>query len=228
MPMKATVTHLEHITEHVFELMLKPAAPLRYEPGQWLSLGLPVGPKPPTKRVYSMASPMRADHQLQLIFDHVHDGIGSTYLAGLKPGDQVEIINSMGNFILPDERPNHLLFIARYTGLVPVFSILKQLEAEAFSGRVHLIYSSPNVSERFYESELRALKLSALSMDFIDLEKTEGETPEALRAIEYAAEFDKASLFSMVCGVGEMVKPTRKQLKEAGFIRTQIRGERFN
>ena len=114
MPMKATVTHLEHITEHVFELMLKPAEPLSYEPGQWLSLGLPVGPKPPTKRVYSMASPMRADHQLQLIFDHVHDGIGSTYLAGLKPGDQVEIINSMGNFILPDERPNHLLFIARY------------------------------------------------------------------------------------------------------------------
>ena len=228
MSITATITQIERLTEHVFALQIRPAEPLSYAPGQWLSLGLPVGPRPPTKRIYSMASPMRADGAIQLIFDHVAEGIGSTYLAGLKVGDTLDIINSMGNFVLPEVLPDQLLFIARYTGLVPIFSMLKQLESSAYPGRIHLIYSSPTERERFFVKELEALKLGEFSMDLVDLQSAQSPTPEADLAVDFGSKIEQEDLFTFICGVRDLVRPTRKQLLESGFVRKQIRAERFN
>jgi ferredoxin-NADP reductase len=171
---------------------------------------------------------MEADGTLQLVFDCVPDGLGSTYLAGLDVGAPLEIINCMGNFVLPDDLQPNLLFIVRYTGLVPVFALLKHLEAHQFQGPIHLIYASPTRSEAFYLEALGNLALAGFTFEHIYLDEEAHPLPEADAASAFTSGRSLDTLSTFICGVGAMVRPLRKQLVEMGFHKKQIRSERFN
>lgn len=228
MSIAARVVRLVHLTPHVVELYLEPETPITYAPGQWVSLALPVGPRPPIKRVYSMASPMRDDGLLHLIFDLVPEGLGSSYLAGLTAGSTIEIKSHMGNFVLPDPLHPKLLFVARYTGIVPVFAMLKQLEQDKFTGQIHVIYGSPDASERFFLNEIESLDLTQLTLECINLDTADCEDPEAKAALTYGQTVDLESMNAFICGVGALTRPLRKQLIELGIPKRQVRAERFN
>lgn len=54
----ATVLSVKDLTPHVRQLVLLPKAQkILFLPGQWISLQLPVGIKPPLNRAYSLAEP---------------------------------------------------------------------------------------------------------------------------------------------------------------------------
>ena len=224
----ATVVSNRSITEHVFELYLQPDEELQYKPGQWVSIQIPVEGKRPAKRAYSMITPMRPDGVIHLIFDLVPDGLGSSYLSKLEPGERVEIINLMGNFILGDERPEAFIFFARYTGVVPVFALLKQLELEGYDGSILLVYSSPCEAEVFYREELSRLELKQLKIEPILLDQETAELPEAewMDRCLNKPPAEKTQIY--ICGVGEVVKPLRKQVLDFEWPRTQMKAERFN
>lgn len=98
----ATVLSVKDLTPHVRQLVLLPKAQkILFQPGQWVSLQLPVGIKPPLNRAYSLAEPPSQTGQLTLVFDRVPDGTGSNYLYGLKPGDELLLSGPYGNFSLP-------------------------------------------------------------------------------------------------------------------------------
>ena len=53
----ATVLSATDLTPHVRQLIVLPKfQKLAFLPGQWVSLKLPLGPKPPLNRAYSMAT----------------------------------------------------------------------------------------------------------------------------------------------------------------------------
>ena len=134
----ATVLSITDLTPHVRQLVLLPKTQkILFQPGQWVSLQLPVGIKPPLNRAYSLAEPLSPTGQLTLVFDRVPDGIGSSYLYGLKTGDELLLSGPYGNFALPLPLDRDLLFISRYTGLVPIHCILKQLAASGPLPHVH-------------------------------------------------------------------------------------------
>ena len=115
----------------VRQLVLLPTVQnIMFQPGQWVSLKLPVGAKPPLNRAYSMAAPGTPSGELTLIFDRVPGGVGSNYLYTLKPGDAIQLSGPYGNFTLPQQLDRDLLLVARYTGLVPIRCMLKQLYAQ--------------------------------------------------------------------------------------------------
>jgi ferredoxin-NADP reductase len=90
------VERLRRLSPLVHELDLTSPRPLSWLPGQWASLHLPVGPHPPLVRAYSLAEPPDGTARLPLVFDVVDDGLGSSWLAGLEPGDVVEVAAVMG------------------------------------------------------------------------------------------------------------------------------------
>src|SRR4029453_2392950 len=121
----ATVLSATDLTPHVRQLVILPREqPIAFKPGQWVSLKLPVGTRPPLTRAYSMAAPSTASGELTLVFDRVTDGLGSTYLFQMKPGDAISLSGPFGNFVLPASVDREMLFIARYTGLVPIRCML--------------------------------------------------------------------------------------------------------
>ncbi|MEK6632991.1 MAG: FAD-binding oxidoreductase, partial [Nitrospirota bacterium] len=114
----AVVLSTLDLTPHVRQLVLRPLRQkIVFQPGQWVSLKLPVGDKPPLNRAYSMADPSSPYGELTLVFDRVPGGISSNYLYQLKSGDEIPISGPYGNFVLPMPLDRELLFIARYTGL---------------------------------------------------------------------------------------------------------------
>ena len=86
----ATVLSSTNLTPHVRQLVVLPKEqPIVFKAGQWVSLKLPVGIKPPLNRAYSMAAPGTASGELILVLDRVPGGLGSNYLFLAKPGDEL-------------------------------------------------------------------------------------------------------------------------------------------
>ena len=126
----ATVLSATQLTSQVRQLVVLPREqPIGFKPGQWVSLKLPVGTRPPLNRAYSMAAPATATGELTLIFDRVTDGLGSGYLSQMKPGEELALSGPFGNFVLPPSIDRELILVARYTGLVPIRCMLKELYA---------------------------------------------------------------------------------------------------
>src|SRR4030095_8390943 len=109
----ATVLSAMDLTPHVRQLVvLQKEQPMDFKPGQWVSLKLPVGTRPPLNRAYSMAAPATASGELTRIYDRVTDGLGSGYLFQMKPGEDLALSGPFGNFVLPPAIDRELILVA--------------------------------------------------------------------------------------------------------------------
>ena len=213
------------------ELTLLPeggGAPVDFAPGQWLSLQLPVGDRPPLVRAYSLAAPARPDGSLVLCFDRVEGGLGSGWLWEAEPGaTAVTFTGPVGNFVLP-EGDGPLVLLARYTGIVPFRAMLLAIDAGLAPKRpVRLVYGAPSAAEQVYHEELTAL--AARSLDWLEYHPLLLDSgPDE---IAYLAERARAWLpfIPMACGVREFTKPVRDLLIERfGFERRGVKVENYN
>ena len=119
----ATVLSVNDLTPQVRQLVLLPTVQnIAFQPGQWVSLKLPIGERPPLNRAYSMAAPATPSGELTLVLDRVPGGLGSGYLYTVKAGDEVLLSGPHGNFVLPKQLDRELILIARYTGRARTFS----------------------------------------------------------------------------------------------------------
>jgi ferredoxin-NADP reductase len=217
------------LSGHVREIVLRPDEPdaLTYLPGQWISLRLPVGERPPLVRAYTLAMPPAADGRLTLAFDRVPGGLASAYLWAVEPGEAIEFTGPLGNFTLPED--GDLVLVARYTGIVPFRAMLLALAALAESAqggarRVRLVYSAPSEAERIYGEELAGLV--AAHPDWLEYWPI-GEGEEATLIAAYGDLW--LPFVPMVCGVRPFTAVTRAFFMERfGFERRAVRLENYS
>src|SRR2546426_10263399 len=155
---RAKVTRARMVSPTVRELVLMPLqSKISFKPGQWVSLKLPVGERPPWTRAYSMAEPESSSGELVLAFDRVPSGLGSGYLSSVKEGDELILAGPYGNFTGPRPLTVDLVLVARFTGIVPIRCILRDLFEGTVSCDVTLIYGTPTQMERIYHDELQEM-----------------------------------------------------------------------
>ncbi len=226
------VLAVRDLTPTVRELVLQPLErPLPFKPGQWVSLRLPVGPRPPLVRAYSMAEPESPSGRLVLVFDRVPNGLGSGYLFTLKEGDRVPAAGPFGHFILPDPSPKPPLFVARYTGVVPVRCMIRALVAQGRLGPMTLVYSVPSHRELVYDDEFRALASSQTAFRYVRLIEEDAPQEEPHRRVSNLLTpllADGAEILPLICGVKAFVKPLRAYFAERGIDRRDIRHETYD
>jgi CDP-4-dehydro-6-deoxyglucose reductase, E3 len=227
----ATVLSVINLTPLVRQLVLLPKEqPLPYEPGQWVSLKLPVGIRPPLNRAYSLAAPKTSSGELTLVLDHVMGGLGSSYLWQINPGDEVALSGPYGNFSLPPELDRDLLFIARYTGLVPIRCMLKQLYAQRHREPVLLIAVAPSEEELLFHQELLTLAVTHPGFRYLPLVAAGGEqqgvdlTLSMLRPLIEGA----AKVIPMLCGTKKFVRPLRSYFVDTGYDRKEVKTETYD
>lgn len=227
----ATILSVTEFTPHVRQLVLLPKEqPIRFRPGQWVSLKLPVGAKPPLNRAYSMAAPGTTSGELTLVFDHVTGGLGSGYLYRVKPGDELLLSGPYGNFALPQKIDRDLLFIARYTGLVPIRCMLKHLYARRQTGSVLLIAVAPAEDELLFHQELLTLAVTHPGFRYLPLVAAGGEqqgvelTLSMLRPLIDGA----PKVLPMLCGTKGFVRPLRAYFTKAGYERKEVKTETYD
>jgi ferredoxin-NADP reductase len=227
----ARVLSVSDLTTNTRQLILLPTVQnIVFQPGQWVSLKLPVGAVPPLNRAYSMAAPGTPSGELTLIFDRVPDGVGSNYLYTLKPGDVIHLSGPYGNFTLPQQLDRDLLFVARYTGLVPIRCMLKQLYAQRQTDTILLIAVAPAEDEFLFHQELLTVAVTYPKFRYLSLVASEGEQQgvDLVRPMLRPLIEKAPKMMPMLCGTKGFVRPLRAYLVEAGYDRKEVKAETYD
>ncbi len=172
---EGAIGRVNHIT---FDL--KDSDPfLNYVEGQSIGI-MPAGEdangKPHKLRLYSIASTRHGDdfngntvslcvRQLQYEKDgETINGVCSTYLCDIKPGDKVKITGPVGKeMLLPDEEEANIVMLATGTGIAPMRAYLRRMfeptEKEKnnwnFKGKAWLFMGAPKSANLLYEEDLQ-------------------------------------------------------------------------
>ncbi len=227
----ATVLSVTDLTPHVRQLVVKPkTTKISFQPGQWVSLKLPVGPRPPLNRAYSMADPSSPYGELTLVFDRVPGGLGSNYLYQLKSGDEMTLSGPYGNFILPPALDRELLLIARYTGLVPMRCLLKQVFSEKIHVPVLLIAVAPSEDEVLFHQEWLTMAIQYPSFRYLPLVVQTGEADAVEKTLSMLNPLvnDQPKVIPMLCGTKSFVRPLRAYFMERGYDRKDVKIETYD
>lgn len=169
---------VQHLTFDISE------GDLRYIEGQSIGI-IPDGTddkgKPHKLRLYSIAFTRHGDHvddktvslcvrqlQYQNEAGETINGVCSTFLCGLKPGDDVKITGPVGKeMLLPADTDANVIMMGTGTGIAPFRAYLwrmfkdneRAINSEyQFNGKAWLIFGIPTTANILYKEELEALQ----------------------------------------------------------------------
>jgi ferredoxin-NADP reductase len=231
----AEVIRVTDLTPHVRQLVLSPLEHrISYLPGQWVSLKLPVGHKPPLNRAYSMAEPESPFGDLTLVLDRVPDGVGSNYLFSLKTGERIPLSGPYGKFVLPELKGKRLLMIGRYTGIVPIRCMVQTLITGNDSTPLIVIAAAPEERELLYHEEFQTLASTHPRLQYHSNipESGAAQDPgaEVIRTMELVQKLlgRDRDFIPMICGIRDFVRPLRASFMELGLERKEVRIETYD
>jgi CDP-4-dehydro-6-deoxyglucose reductase len=131
----------------VAELRLRPVGPpLRYWPGQYITLGDERANIP--YRAYSIANAPRADGEIVLQVAHAENGHTSAWVHDqLNIGDQVKLNGAYGTFIGDPSVDTPVLCLAAGTGLAPILALAEAALRRGYKRPVTLIVSARSAAD---------------------------------------------------------------------------------
>lgn len=154
---RAEVVAVRRQTPRSVTLTLEPnQAFTGFRAGQHINLTVEIDGRRRT-RPYSPANAEGAPY-LELTVGRHDGGLVSGYLCDYaRPGMVVGLDSVAGDFVLPDDRPQRILFVSGGSGITPVMSMLRTLRADGFGGQTAFIHYARSAEEACYRAELDAM-----------------------------------------------------------------------
>ncbi|HEX7370698.1 MAG TPA: FAD-binding oxidoreductase [Rhodanobacteraceae bacterium] len=214
--------------------------PFAFTPGQFIQVHFNYDDGKPTKRSYSVGTPVDASgkvQRLELAVSYVDGGAATRLLENLQPGGEIEASGPYGRFcLMPDDANQRYLLIATGTGVAPYRAMLPEIEKRiAEQGRRFvLLYGARTEQELLYGEEFEAFAKQHPEFVFHPCfsrgtratprpHDRQGHVQNVLSEIEPHPEHDIAYL----CGNPDMIDATFTQLKELGMPIKHIRREKY-
>jgi len=159
-----TVPHLSHSNLGVAQLIdavtltLEPVDgnPVAYLPGQYLPIIRTINGRE-ERRAYSFSSCPGLDAHPAITIKRIPNGLFSTWLVEeSRAGDRLLSSAPAGRFVLPEQAPGHLLYLAAGSGITPVLSQLKfLLELGNFAKTpVSLFYANRDSAHTIFKKQI--------------------------------------------------------------------------
>jgi stearoyl-CoA 9-desaturase NADPH oxidoreductase len=152
----------------VATITLQPTSTWRgHRAGQHVQLGVEVDGARRTTRVFTISSPdsRRGDRFTVTVRANPH-GVVSKYLVErARPGTMVHLSQAEGEFVLPDQVPEHVLFISGGSGITPVMSMLRSLQRRTHRGRVTFVHYTQSPEHQIFAAELDEIHRSGHGID---------------------------------------------------------------
>jgi len=135
--------------------------------GQHVQLGVEIDGSRRTTRVFTISSPdSRHGDRFTVTLRANPEGVVSTYLVEqARPGTMVHLSQAQGEFVLPDQMPEHVLFISGGSGITPVMSMLRSLQRRTHRGRVTFVHYAQSPEHQIFAEELDTIRRSGHGID---------------------------------------------------------------
>lgn len=136
------LTDKRQIADRVVELRLRPVGqPIRYWPGQYVTIGNPRGNVP--VRAYSISNAPRPDGELVLQVARSDTGVTSQWIQdSLQVGENLKISGAYGTFIGDPSVDTPVLCLAAGTGLAPILALAEAALRRGFKKPVTMVFSA--------------------------------------------------------------------------------------
>jgi ferredoxin-NADP reductase len=218
---------------HHFDFEVPGRQELAFTPGQFVSVLEKVDGREIT-RAYSIASPRGGNH-FALCLNRIPDGLLSSYLFTLRPGEEVEMHEPLGYFTL--RHPGrHAVFVATGTGIAPFRSMLLD-HLPRTQPKITLLFGTRHEHGLLYREDMERLAREFKTFRFLPTLTRPGESWTG-RTGRVQAHLDEAlalrtpeeivNIDVYICGLREMVDDVRRELKRRGFDRNQIIYEKYD
>jgi len=205
---------IEHLTEHTFRIRVE-RPNISIKSGQCFNIGIPgLG----VNREYSMYSSEDSPY-LDFLIRSVENGVISSNLQKIKPGDLIEIDGAYGEFCLeePIDEKSEYLFIATGTGIAPFHSFVKT--------RPHLKYNVVhgvrNINECYHSQDYD-------QNSYVSCISKPSDNSKGRRVTDYLFENHIPSNVKVyICGNRNMIIDVFELLHSKGIYGDQIKTEVF-
>ncbi|RME06817.1 MAG: hypothetical protein D6812_01045, partial [Deltaproteobacteria bacterium] len=145
---------------------------------------------------------------------------------------KLEISGPNGGFTLPPEREHDFLFVARFTGIVPIRCMILDLFSRPFTRDVVLIYGARSPEDLVYGEEFEELAGRYPNFRYVPCVQSpsagwKGEVGSEVACLERTIRSPEGRL-AYLCGLRALVTPAEEALLRIGFPAEQIRRERYD
>lgn len=224
---KATVAAIEDLTHDIKRVVLKPAKPMEFSPGQYVQLQF----TPEHVRPYSMAG-LATDGTFEFHIRLVPDGRVTGHVAGtLKVGDAVKVSGPLGSAYLRRKHAGPMLCVAGGTGLAPILSILRGAAAEGMRNPIHLYFGVRSPRDVYGLGWLEHLQRENPALK-VHVVVTSGGNPATQRCglVTQVIEQDLGDLAgwrAYLCGSPPMVEAATLVVRAKGMAPGHIHADAF-
>ncbi|MBW0017918.1 MAG: ferredoxin reductase [Mycobacterium sp.] len=154
---RAKVVDVRRTTPRSVTLTLAPNAAFTgrsaLKAGQYVNVTVEIDGRKHT-RCYSPAN-AEGGSQLELTIGQHDGGLVSTFLyERARRGMVLGLSGIGGDFVLPERRPQRILFVSGGSGITPVLAMLRTLIAEGHPGEIAFVHYSRSAAEACYRDEL--------------------------------------------------------------------------
>ena len=152
----------------VATLTLQPTSTWRgHRAGQHVQLGVEVDGARRTTRVFTVSSPeSKAGDRFTITLRANPDGVVSRYLVErAEVGTMVHLSQAQGEFVLPDQVPDHIVFVSGGSGITPVMSMLRSLQRRTHRGRITFLHYAQSPEHQIFAAELEEVRRSGYGID---------------------------------------------------------------
>ncbi len=228
--MRITLEHTEDAAQNIKTFWFKPERPVQYTAGQFIELILPHDKpdKRGSRRWFTLSS-SPSEPMLSITTKRAIEN-GSTFkqtLLALKPGDSVMMSEPMGDFVLPKDPLQPLVFIAGGIGVTPMRSMIKWLHDSQEQRTVKLLYAAANLNEVAFRDIFNAYGVPTELILSEAPKNWNGHTGrlDANKILELAPNVDKKLYY--ISGPEPMVEGISKALSDLGVDKRRILGDFF-
>jgi ferredoxin-NAD(P)+ reductase (naphthalene dioxygenase ferredoxin-specific) len=224
---KATVVAIEDLTHDIKRLVLRPAKPVEFSPGQYVQLQF----TPEHARPYSMAG-LGSDGLFEFHVRLVADGRVTSYIANqLQVGDAVKVSGPLGSAYLRRKHEGPMLCVAGGTGLAPILAILRGAIAQGMKNPVHLYFGVRSPRDVYGLPWLDQLKREHPGLA-VNIVVTSAGNPASQRCglVTDAIEQDHGDLTgwrAYLCGSPPMVEAATVIARRKGIAAGHIHADAF-
>jgi len=224
------VVDKRQIAARVVELRLRPVGqPIRYWPGQYVTLGNPRADVP--ARAYSISNAPRPDGELVLQVARQDGGLTSNWVHDqLAVGESVKISGAYGTFIGDPSVDTPVLCLAAGTGLAPVLALAEAALRRGFRRPVSMLFSARSREDVYAEGLMAWWRTKHRNFDYkvtLTREQREGYLQGRVGVVlpQMFSDLSKHTIFA--AGSPEFVEACVETVKKLGARAELIHTEGF-